>query len=80
MGRLPASSKTPPSRLPLRKPRFFSVAEVSIILKLSPQEVETLIANKELMAIRSGMEGRTFRVRAEDLEAHIQTLSRTIRQ
>jgi excisionase family DNA binding protein len=69
---MPVSSKTPPSRFPARKPRFFSVAEVSIILKLTTQEVEALIEKKELMGIRGGTEGRTFRVRSEDLETYIR--------
>ena len=77
---MPGSSKTPASRLPLRKPRFFSVPEVSIILKLSPQEVEALITNKELMGIRSGMDSRTFRVRSEDLETYVRRRSRAARE
>lgn len=77
---MPGSSKTPSSRLPLRKPRFFSVAEVSIILKLTPQAVEALITSKELMGIRSGMDGATFRVRSEDLETYIRQRSRAARE
>ena len=66
----------PPSRLPAHRPRFFTVAEVGIILRLSPHQVEELIAQKALPAIRSGTDGQGFRVRWEDLETYIQRRSR----
>jgi hypothetical protein len=73
---MPVPPKSRTSRLPVRKPRFFTVAEVGIILRMTAKEVEALISKKELMGIKSGTEGHTFRVRSEDLEIYIQRRSR----
>ena len=73
---MPSSATPPPSRLPVHKPRFLTVSEVGIILRLSPQQVEALIAQKLLPAIRSGSDGQGLRVRREDLETYIQQRSR----
>ncbi len=73
---MPLSKTPPPLKFPVHKPRFFTVAEVGIILRLSPKQVEELIAQKTLPAIRAGTDGVGFRVRREDLEAYIQQRSR----